>query len=85
VQAIRLEKPREVLARLFVDAAKGVPDVEAAWQGARDIVAERIAEDADVRVAIDRNTGNYESFRRWKVVPDDLPEMPRDSRSAMVR
>jgi N utilization substance protein A len=35
----------------------------------------RFTEDADVRVAIDRNTGNYESFRRWKVVPDDLPEM----------
>src|SRR5436189_4831799 len=47
-QAIRLEKPREILARPFVDAAKGVPDVEAAWQGARDIVAERIADDADV-------------------------------------
>ena len=40
-QAIRLEQPREALARPFVDAAKGVPDVEAAWQGARDIVAER--------------------------------------------
>src|SRR5207245_11382868 len=35
-QAIRLEKPREALARPFVDAAKGVPDVGAAWQGARD-------------------------------------------------
>jgi N utilization substance protein A len=30
-------------------------------------------EDVDVRVAIDRNTGNYDSFRRWKVVPDDDP------------
>src|SRR3954453_7679111 len=47
-QATRLEQPRDVLGRRFVDAAKGVPDVEAAWQGARDIVSERIAEDADV-------------------------------------
>jgi protein Tex len=51
-QAMRLEKPREALARPFVDAAKGVADVEAAWQGARDIVAERIAEDADVRASL---------------------------------
>jgi N utilization substance protein A len=34
----------------------------------------RFQEDIDVRVAIDRNTGDYEAFRRWKVVPDDTPE-----------
>jgi uncharacterized protein len=51
-QGIRLERPRDVLARPFVDAAKGVPEVEAAWQGARDIVAERIAEDAGGRAAL---------------------------------
>ncbi len=33
----------------FVDAAKEVPDVAAALAGARDIVAERVAEHADVR------------------------------------
>jgi len=26
--------------------------------------------DVDIRVAIDRDTGNYETFRRWLVVPD---------------
>jgi N utilization substance protein A len=31
----------------------------------------RFQEEADVRVAIDRETGDYESFRRWQVVPDD--------------
>ena len=31
----------------------------------------KYTDDVDVRVAIDRNTGAYESFRRWKVVPDD--------------
>jgi N utilization substance protein A len=36
----------------------------------------RFTEDVEVRVAIDRNTGNYESFRRWKVVPDDAVELP---------
>jgi N utilization substance protein A len=36
----------------------------------------RYTDDVDVRVAIDRNTGGYESFRRWKVVPDDAVELP---------
>ena len=31
----------------------------------------RIHDEAEVRVSIDRNTGAYESFRRWLVVPDD--------------
>jgi N utilization substance protein A len=30
----------------------------------------RTHDDADVRVTIDRETGEYESFRRWLVVPD---------------
>ncbi|MCI0435767.1 MAG: endonuclease MutS2, partial [Gemmatimonadetes bacterium] len=36
----------------------------------------RFTEDVDVRVAIDRETGEYESFRRWQVVPDDAVEIP---------
>ena len=36
-------------AAAFVDAEKGVEDTASALAGARDIVAERIAEDADVR------------------------------------
>jgi len=32
-------------------------------------------DDADVRVAIDRNTGNFDTFRRWKVVADDAVEL----------
>jgi len=31
----------------------------------------RIHDNADVRVNIDRNTGDYESFRRWVVKPDE--------------
>ena len=30
----------------------------------------RIHDEAEVRVSIDRNTGNYDSFRRWQVVAD---------------
>ena len=31
----------------------------------------RIHDEAEVRVSIDRATGNYDSFRRWLVVPDN--------------
>ena len=31
----------------------------------------RFTEDADVRVAIDRETGAYDSFRRWTIVSDE--------------
>ena len=39
-------------ARTFVNPEKGVEKVEEALAGARDIIAERIAEDAEVRVAL---------------------------------
>jgi N utilization substance protein A len=32
--------------------------------------------DVDVRVAIDTETGDFEAFRRWLVVPDDAVETP---------
>lgn len=34
----------------------------------------RFSEEADVRVAIDRDNGEYQSFRRWQVVADDVLE-----------
>ncbi len=45
------ERP-EAAARRFVDASKDVPDVEAALAGARDIVAEAIADSAMIRGAV---------------------------------
>jgi N utilization substance protein A len=36
----------------------------------------RFSEDVEVRVAVDRETGEYESYRRWQVVPDDALEYP---------
>jgi protein Tex len=44
-----LEGSPEAEANAFVSAAKEVPDTAAALSGARDICAERVAEDADVR------------------------------------
>ena len=66
---------REVL--MLADALAREKNVE------RDIVFEalemalasaskkRYEEDVDIRVAIDRNTGEYETYRRWLVVPDE--------------
>lgn len=34
----------------------------------------RFTEDVDVRIAIDRDTGDYQAFRRWRVLPDDAPD-----------
>jgi N utilization substance protein A len=36
----------------------------------------RFKEDIDARVAIDRETGDYESFRRWQVLPEEEIEEP---------
>ncbi|KAF0835933.1 NusA antitermination factor [Methylovorus glucosotrophus] len=36
----------------------------------------RFTEDADVRVEIERDSGNYHSFRRWQIVSDDDLENP---------
>lgn len=54
-QEIESGDPREFAAK-FVDLEKEVPDVEAALAGARDIVAEVISDDAEVRKAIREHT-----------------------------
>ena len=36
----------------------------------------RFSEEADVRVAIDRDNGEYQSFRRWQIVADEALENP---------
>ena len=36
----------------------------------------RFATEIDARVSIDRETGDYDSFRRWTVVPDEEHEEP---------
>src|SRR5262245_30751013 len=36
----------------------------------------RFKDDVDVRVSVDHDTGDYSSFRRWQVVPDEELELP---------
>ena len=36
----------------------------------------RFDNDVDIRVSVDHDTGDYETFRRWEVVEDDAMEQP---------
>jgi len=36
----------------------------------------RFKDDVDVRVSVDHESGDYSSFRRWQVVPDEELELP---------
>lgn len=71
---------REVL--LLVDALAREKNVEkdivfAALESAlASATKKRFHEDAEVRVSIDRETGDYQSFRRWQIVADDAVEEP---------
>ena len=43
----------------------------------------RYAEDIDVRVGIDRESGDYDTFRRWIVVDDEDPEFESTSKQIL--
>ncbi|MYN13783.1 transcription termination/antitermination protein NusA [Pusillimonas sp. TS35] len=66
---------REIL--LLVDALAREKNVErevvfgALESALASAMKKRFKEDADIRVTIDRNTGEHEGYRRWLVVPDD--------------
>lgn len=54
-----------------VDKAIIFEAIEAALASA---TRKRHREDIDVRVSVDRQTGSYDTFRRWEVVADDAEE-----------
>ncbi len=66
---------REVL--MLVDALAREKNVDkdvvfAALEAALASASKKLfEEDADIRVHIDRESGEHETFRRWKVVPDE--------------
>jgi N utilization substance protein A len=71
---------REVL--LLVDALAREKNVDkeivfgALESALASATKKRFEGEADVRVSIDRNTGEYESFRRWQVMDDETFETP---------
>ena len=68
---------REIL--LLVDALAREKNVDknvvfgALEQALASATKKRYRDDVDVRVAIDQATGDYKSFRRWQVLPDETP------------
>lgn len=44
----------------------------------------RYGEDFDIRVTIDRETGDYETFRRWLVIDDEDPEFEGPTRQVLL-
>src|SRR5690625_782193 len=74
IEAVANEKalPREVIFEA----------IEAALASA---ARRRHAEDIDVRVEIDRSTGDYEAFRRWEVISDDEEETELESEDQQIR
>lgn len=66
---------REVLLLVDALAREKNVDKEVVFGALESALAsatkKRFEEDVDIRVAIDRNTGEHETFRRWLVVPDD--------------
>ena len=44
----------------------------------------RYGEDYEIRVTIDRKTGDYETFRRWLVVDDEDPEFEGPARQVLL-
>jgi uncharacterized protein len=60
---------REALAAPYVSAEKEVPDADAAWAGARDIVAEEVSDNADARAQL-RTLALEQGSLRTRVIGD---------------
>lgn len=88
------------LAKPFVDADKGVPDVDAALAGARDIIAEGLAENPSLRKAVRQlflRRGRFTSkmvkgkeeagatYRSWFAWDEPLRAIPGHRALAMFR
>jgi N utilization substance protein A len=73
---------KEILAVVdVVSNEKGVAKeiiFEALEAALASATRKRHPEDVDVRVAIDRDTGEYDTFRRWEVVDDDAIVLSAD-------
>ena len=71
---------REVLLLVYALAREKNVDKEIVFGALESALAsatkKRFTEEADVRVSIDRTTGEYDSFRRWQVMDDETFETP---------
>ena len=71
---------REVLLLVDALAREKSVDKEIVFGALESALAsatkKRFSEEADVRVSIDRETGDFQSFRRWQVMDDETFETP---------
>lgn len=71
---------REILLLVDALAREKSVDKEIVFESLEAALAsatrKRLPDEADVRVSIDHNTGEYESFRRWEVMDDETFETP---------
>ncbi|MGO8756183.1 MAG: transcription termination factor NusA [Gallionellaceae bacterium] len=71
---------REVLMLVDALAREKSVDKEIVFYALESALAsatkKRFSEEADVRVSINRTTGEYDSFRRWQVMDDETFETP---------
>ncbi len=79
---------KEIL--MVVDAVsneKGI-DKEVIFEAIESALAtatrKRASADIDARVAIDRDTGEYETFRRWQVIDESLAEAAGEDEDVLV-
>jgi len=59
-----------------------VEAIEAALAAATN---KRYSGDVNIRVAIDRNTGDYQAFRRWQVIDDEVDEIENEDGQVSLR
>lgn len=90
IQAQDLTKPVEEYARDFVSAEKGVKDENEAIAGAKDIIAERISDDANLRKILreiiakkavikstwDEETDEHKTYENYKDFSGDVAKIP---------
>ena len=70
----KLGKSPMELAQAFVDAEKGVEDAEAALQGAKDIIAEEVSDNAEVRKRVRNLVRIHGSIQSVRVKEDEEGE-----------
>ncbi|MEE4295131.1 MAG: transcription termination factor NusA [Wenzhouxiangella sp.] len=84
-----MNKGKEILQVVDVVSNEKGLDKETIFEAIEAALASaakrRHPEDIEVRVAIDRKTGEYEAFRRWEVLSDDEEEVELESTDRQIR
>ncbi len=84
-----MSKGKEILQVVDVVSNEKGLDKETIFEAIEAALASaakrRHPEDVEVRVAIDRSSGDYEAFRRWEVLSDDEEEAELESTDRQIR